>query len=87
MALVKRASKRREAEAFAALDSVVVGTSWGMAIASEPRGTHRNARKWERIRRKHTKTEHSHALSGAALDRAVMALAVSNPDIVAVRTA
>ena len=77
----EKAAKRKGRQAFAELDRIVTGTSWGMAIAHDSKGS--NARKWERLRSKATRAEAPQkGLTGQALDNAVLALAAADPSLV-----
>jgi hypothetical protein len=65
------------------VDRVVVGTTWGVAIAHDPK--RRNAAKWERVRRRELRTATpNRAASAANLERQISALAVANPEYVVV---
>lgn len=80
MAFIDKAAERRARLAFAELDRIVSGTSWGVAIASDHKG--RNARKWQSIRNKGLRTSRAKGLTGAALHAAVMALAAADSSLV-----
>lgn len=83
---IQKAAKRKASEAFAALDRVVIGTSWGMAIAHDTKK--RAARRWESIRRKTLRgTQRKRGLTGAALEAAVMGLAASDSSLVKIEQA
>lgn len=78
---VEKAAKRRKAQAFAELDRLVSGTSWGVAIAFDQKG--RSARKWQQIRnRQQRESGHAKGLSGEALHQAVMAIAATDSSLV-----
>ena len=56
----------------------MVGTSWGVAIANDPK--RRNERKWARIRQQHAYGgKGQRGLTGDALERAVMGVAQMFP--------
>lgn len=79
------AAKRRKAQSFAELDRIVTGTSWGVGLAFDSKG--RTARKWQSIRGKaNRQAGHSESLSGAALERAVMALAAVDSSLVKIQS-
>lgn len=76
-----KAGKRRQAQAFADLDRLVIGTSWGVSIAFDHKG--RTGRKWQGIRNKQQRdTGQSRGLTGAALEAAVMAIAAADSSLV-----
>ena len=79
----EKLAKRRQRQAFAELDRIVSGTSWGVSIAFDQKG--RNARKWQGIRNRSMPSQQSRGLSGAALEQAVMALAATDPSLVKVQ--
>lgn len=59
----------------------MVGTSWGVAIATEPKT--RNRSKWATIRSREQRAVSGQAKpSGEALERSIMALAVAHPEYV-----
>lgn len=77
----EKAEKRRKAQAFAELDRIVSGASWGFGIALDPKK--RVVRRWESIRRKALRsTSREKGLTGAALENAVMAIAMADPSLV-----
>ena len=80
----EKAARRKGRQAFAELDRIVTGTSWGMAIAHDSKG--RNARKWDRIRAKGLGDKRPQGLSGAALEQAVMAIASADPSLVKIQS-
>lgn len=71
--------------AFAQFDRLVSGTSWGVGIAFDHKG--RAGRKWQSIRNRQMHgTGASQALSGAALEQAVMAIAATDSSLVKIQT-
>ena len=80
----KFAERKRQA-AFAELDRIVSGTSWGMALAYDQKGKAR--RKWESIRRRMTGPPQSKGLTGASLEAAVMAIASADSSLVKIQGA
>ncbi len=82
----EKQAERRQAQAFAELDRIVSGTSWGVSIAFDSKG--RAGRKWQGIRSKGLrKSGQSQGLSGAALEQAVMAIAGADPSLVKIQGA
>lgn len=79
----KYAERKRQA-AFAELDRIVTGTTWGMALAHDTK--HRVARKWESVRRKALGDNKPVGLTGADLERTVMALAAADPSLVKIQS-
>ena len=78
----EKAAKRNKAQAFAELDRLVAGMSWGVGIAFDKKG--RNAAKWRSIRNRigRESGQSRGGLTGAALEHAVMALAAADPSLV-----
>lgn len=79
------AGVKRQSERFAAeLDRQVAAVSWGVSIAFDSKG--KSARKWQSLRARSGRGD-SGALSGAALETAVMGIAAVQPSLVKVTTA
>ena len=81
----QKAAKRKRQAAFAELDRIVTGTSWGVSIAFDRKK--RTAHKWESVRRKAMRDTGptSKGLTGAALEAAVMAIASADPSLVKIQ--
>lgn len=62
----------------------MVGVNWGMALAHDHKGKAR--RKWESLRRRASGTREK-GLSGAALEKAVMAIAAADSSLVKIEAA
>lgn len=77
---MERSARNRD-EAFVELDRVVVGTSWGVAIATEPKQRNRN--KWAAIRSREQRASGVQPkASGEALERSITALAMAHPEYI-----
>lgn len=79
---MEKAAARRRRELWAEQERLVAGVNWGFVLSQDHKG--RARRKWESIRRRMSGSQ-TKGLSGAALDRAVMAIAASDPSLVAIQ--
>ena len=77
-----KAAARRKVDAWAAQERVVYGTNCVFALFPDKHG--RAASKWEHLRRK-AGANTTPALTGAALEQAVMGIAMVDPSLVKIQ--
>ena len=81
---LEKGSLRRNQEAWAEQERIVYGVNWGTALAHDQKG--RARRKWQSLARKMSGRKESAGLSGAALEQAVMSLALADPSLVKIQS-
>lgn len=80
---LEKGSRRRYQEAWAEQERIVYGVNWGTALAHDQKG--RARRKWQSLARSMSGRKESAGLSGAALEQAVMSLAMVDPSLVKIQ--